>query len=182
MLLESTRAKLGWQAPNFVLQDPQGQAFELRQQLGDKGLVIAFICNHCPYVQALVGRLVEAAQQLQALGVNVLALMSNDYHTYQQDSPENMQRFAAQHNFSFPYLVDHDQQVARAYGAVCTPEFYGLNALGELQYRGRLDDAGMTNNKQRKQELLEAMELIAATGQGPEQQWPSLGCSLKWRR
>ena len=159
----------GWQAPDFTLSDPDGQAVSLRAQLGDKGLLIAFICNHCPYVQRIADRLTSDAQALIGDGINVIAIMSNDYETYTADAPDKMTAFAERHRFPFPYLVDHDQSVARAYGAACTPDFFGLNAKGDLQYRGRLD------------ELVPAMRQIADTGEGPREQIPSMGCSIKWR-
>lgn len=143
--------------------------------------MIAFICNHCPYVQRIADRLAADTQLLMNEGVNVLAIMSNDYRYVEADSPANMQRFAAKHQFAFPYLVDEDQSVGKRYGAVCTPDFFGFNAKGELQYRGRLDDARMGNADNRTPELVNAMRQIAETGQGPKQQTPSMGCSIKWR-
>jgi hypothetical protein len=114
-------------------------------------------------------------------GINVVALMSNDYRDYSADNPENMALFAAQHSFPFLYLVDEDQRVGKAFGAICTPDFFGLNHLGELQYRGRIDDAQMGDASKRSPELLDAMRLIAQTGHGPKQQTASMGCSIKWR-
>ncbi|MGB1238345.1 MAG: thioredoxin family protein [Pseudomonadales bacterium] len=181
MLMDTPICDFGWKAPDFSLQDTSGQAFEMAQQLGDKGLLIAFICNHCPYVQAIAERLAQDCDELMAAGVNVLAIMANDYHTYSADSPAKMQYFAEVHHFNFPYLIDETQEVARAYGAVCTPDFFGFNAQGELQYRGRLDSAAMGDPTDRDRELVRAMLQIAETGQGPEQQMASMGCSIKWR-
>ena len=181
MLLNTPICNFGWKAPSFSLKDPDGTTYSLESQIGDKGLLIAFICNHCPYVQAIIGRLVADAQVLQQEGINVLAIMSNDYTYVRADSPENMKRFATRHQFAFPYLVDEDQSVGKAYGAVCTPDFFGFNARGELQYRGRLDDARMGDPTHRKTELLDAMRLVASTGAGPQQQTPSMGCSIKWK-
>lgn len=181
MLLDTPICDVGWQAPDFTLNDVDGKAYSMRENLGDKGLLIAFICNHCPYVQAVIRRLVADAKILIDEGVNVLAVMSNDYHSYPVDAPEKMKQFAQAHGFSFPYLVDEDQQVAKQYGAVCTPEFFGFNAQGELQYRGRLDDARMGDASNRQPELLDAMRLIAKTGLGPKEQFPSMGCSIKWQ-
>ena len=181
MLLDTPICDFGYQAPDFTLKTPTGQTYTLSEQLGDKGLLIAFICNHCPYVQRIAGRLAADTQLLMNEGVNVLAIMSNDYRYVEADSPANMQRFAAKHQFTFPYLVDEDQSVGKRYGAVCTPDFFGFNAKGELQYRGRLDDARMGNADNRTPELVAAMRQIAETGQGPKQQTPSMGCSIKWR-
>ncbi len=181
MLLDTPICDFGWQAPDFTLKDPNGNRFSLRDQLGDKGLLIAFICNHCPYVKAIGQRLAADTAELMAAGINVLAIMSNDYRDYPADSPENMLKFAAQYGFKFPYLVDEDQSVGKAYGAVCTPDFFGFNKEGGLQYRGRLDDARMGDGAGRTRELVNAMLQIAETGQGPQEQTPYMGCSIKWR-
>jgi len=180
MLLDTPLCDFGWQAPDFTLQDPDGKSYTLSEQLGDKGLLIAFICNHCPYVQAIAERLAADARELQAQGINVLAVMSNNYHSIPADSPQNMKKFAQQYGFTFPYLIDEDQSVGQAYNAVCTPDFFGFNQLGELQYRGRLDDAGRGNSNNRNKELLNAMLQISTTGQGPKEQVASMGCSIKW--
>ncbi|MEL7153732.1 MAG: thioredoxin family protein [Pseudomonadota bacterium] len=181
MLLDTPICDFGWKAPDFILSDPDGQSFTMSEHLGDKGLLIAFICNHCPYVVAIAERLASDAKELMAEGINVLAIMSNDYSRVTTDSPENMKRFAAKYGFAFPYLVDEDQSVARAYDAVCTPDFFGLNAKGELQYRGRIDDAKMGDPSGRTRELVDAMRMIAKTDEGPRQQQASMGCSIKWR-
>lgn len=181
MLLDTPICDFGWQGPDFTLKDADGNAFTMSEQLGEKGLLIAFICNHCPYVQRIADQLAEDTQQLIAEGINVLAIMSNDYRMFESDSPENMKRFAQQKGFSFPYLIDEDQSVGKAYGAVCTPDFFGFNHQGELQYRGRLDDARIGDEKERVPELLNAMRLIAETGHGPKVQTASMGCSIKWR-
>ena len=181
MLLDTPICDFGWKAPDFTLKDPDGKPFTMSQSLGDKGLLIMFICNHCPYVQAIATRLAADTQTLMDEGIQVAAVMSNDYRSVQADSPVNMKRFAAHYGFTFPYLVDEDQAVGRAYGAVCTPDFFGLNNNGELQYRGRLDDARLGSAAQREPELLNAMRQIALTGKGPERQTASIGCSIKWR-
>lgn len=189
MLLGTPICDFGWKAPEFTLLDPDGNRFTMSEQLGDKGLLIAFICNHCPYVQAIADRFSEDSKELQAAGINVLAIMSNDYHRVASDSPPNMKKFAQQHDFSFPYLIDEDQSVGQAYAAVCTPDFFGLNKEGELQYRGRLDSAAMDDlagqesgqKSNREKELVDAMLQIAATGHGPKDQVASMGCSIKWR-
>ena len=153
----------------------------MSEHLGDRCLLIAFICNHCPYVKNIADRLASDTRELMDQGINVLAVMSNDYASYQADSPENMKHFAAQHGFAFPYLVDEDQSVGKAYDAKCTPDFFGFNKSGELQYRGRLDDARMGDPAGRTRELVDAMRMIAETGQGPREQTASMGCSIKWR-
>jgi len=181
MLLDTPICDFGWKAPDFELKDPDGKAYRMRDHLGDKGLLIAFICNHCPYVKAIGENLAKDTDLLMAEGINVLAVMSNDYHDYEADSPANMKRFAAHYGFKFPYLVDEDQSVGKAYGAVCTPDFFGLNKDGELQYRGRLDNWGMRPEGARVAELLNEMRMIGETGSGPKRQAPSMGCSIKWR-
>ena len=180
MLLDTPICDFGWQAPDFTLKDPDGKSFTLSQSLGEKGLLIMFICNHCPYVQAIASRLVADTQALMNEGINVAAVMSNDYRYVPADSPVNMKRFATQHGFNFPYLVDEGQVVGRTYGAICTPDFLGFNKNGELQYRGRLDNALMGSATQRQPELINAMQQIALTGKGPQNQYPSVGCSIKW--
>lgn len=149
--------------------------------MGPKGLLVAFICNHCPYVVAVIDRLAADMKTLQADGVGCVAIMSNDYRAVPADAPDKMEIFARQHGLEAPYLVDHDQTVGRAFGAVCTPDFFGFDQSGGLQYRGRLDDVGMRGGAEtREPELLDAMRLVASTGQGPAEQWPSMGCSIKW--
>ena len=180
MLLDTPICDFGWQAPDFTLADADGQSHVLASLMGENGLLIAFICNHCPYVKAIIDRLVEDTDTLRRSGVNTVAIMPNDYHRHPDDSPAKMKEFARLHKMSFPYLVDETQQVARAYGAVCTPDFFGLNAAGQLQYRGRLDDARMGAADNRQPELLAAMQMVATTGKGPAQQTPSMGCSIKW--
>ncbi len=180
MLLDTPLCNFGWQAPDFTLKDPDGAPYRLADHLGGKGLLVAFICNHCPYVVAIAERLASDTALLMDEGVNVLAVMSNDYRIVRADSPPEMKKFAAHYGFAFPYLVDEDQSVGRAYGAVCTPDFFGFNGKGELQYRGRLDDAKMGDPAGRSPELLNAMRQVAETGHGPQTQYPSMGCSIKW--
>jgi hypothetical protein len=140
-----------------------------------------FICNHCPYVKAVLDRIVRDAADLKPLGVNTVAIMSNDPTDYPEDSFENMKAVAEQQGFSFPYLIDRTQQVAKAYGAVCTPDFFGYNAAGELQYRGRLDASRKeAAPADAHRDLFEAMKAVAETGKGPDEQIPSMGCSIKW--
>jgi len=181
MLLATPICDFGWKAPDFTLKNTHGKGFTMSEQLGDKGLLILFICNHCPYVQRIAPRLAEDMQCLMDQGINVLAIMSNDYQLVEQDSPENMNKFSKQYGFTFPYLVDQTQSVGKQYKAVCTPDFFGFNSKGELQYRGRLDDANRGDASNRVPELVNAMRQIAATGKGPEKQKTSMGCSIKWR-
>lgn len=181
MLLDTPICDFGWKAPDFTLQTPQGDSVTMSNHLGDKGLLVMFICNHCPYVQRIGERLAHDTSLLMAEGINVLAVMSNDYLSYQQDSPENMIKFAQKYNFSFPYLVDEGQVVGQQYKAICTPDFFGFNRFGQLQYRGRLDNINNANVAQREPELVNAMRQIASTDKGPQTQHPSMGCSIKWR-
>lgn len=171
----------GWKAQAFSLPDLDGKLHSLDDLAGDRGTLIAFICNHCPYVVAVIDRLVEDIKVLQAEGIGAAAIMSNDYARYTDDSPDRMREFAMAHGFTFPYLLDEDQSVARTYDAVCTPDFFGFNSEMELQYRGRIDDARMGDPTGRKTEMLDAMRLIAKTGEGPREQIASMGCSIKWR-
>lgn len=180
MLLDTPICDFGWQAPDFTLFTADGVEHNLTDSIGENGLLIAFICNHCPYVKAIADRLVADVKELQREGINVVAVMSNDYRYVPADSPENMLEFSQHYGFTFPYLVDEKQVVGKAYGAVCTPDFFGFNNKAELQYRGRLDSAGLSNSKDRVRELVNAMKLIAKTSVGPEKQVPSMGCSIKW--
>jgi len=181
MLQDTPICDFGWKAQEFTLKDAYGETFTMSDYLGEKGLLLVFICNHCPYVIKIAKRLAEDTKLLIDEGINVLAIMSNDYEAYPEDSPENMRRFAMEHGFSFPYLVDEDQKVAKTYGAVCTPDFFGFNVNGELEYRGRLDDAHMGDALDRTPELINAMRMIATSGNGPKEQIPSMGCSIKWK-
>lgn len=181
MLLDTPLCDFGWKAPDFTLQNVDGESFTMSQHLGEKGLLIMFICNHCPYVQRIGMRLADDMQLLISEGINVLAIMSNDYQLVEKDSPANMKLFAKKYGFTFPYLVDHTQSVGRQYDAICTPDFFGLNSEGELQYRGRLDDLSSGDATNRTPELVNAMRQIALTGQGPTTQHASMGCSIKWR-
>lgn len=182
VLLDSHICDFGWSAPDFDLATPGGDRHSLASLMGENGLLLAFICNHCPYVKAIIDRLVADASVLQAEGIGVAAIMPNDFFAYPADAPDKMVAFAETHGFTFPYLVDADQSVARAYGAVCTPDFFGFNAARELQYRGRLDDTKMQGDAtNRTPELLAAMRQVAKTGHGPEAQEPAMGCSIKWK-
>ncbi len=180
MLLDTPVGNLGLKAQDFALDDAHGTRVTLNDAMGEKGLLVAFICNHCPYVKAIADRLATDAKALMADGIGVVAINSNDPKIVPEDSPPNMIRFAEQHGFGFPYVIDADQKVAETYGAVCTPDFFGFNADGELQYRGRLDSAGMNDPTGRTPELVNAMRAIAESGKGPAEQHPSMGCSIKW--
>ena len=181
MAAESTVGALGWKARDFRLTGTDGRVYSLADVKGPKGTVVVFICNHCPYVKAIVPRLVRDASELQVHGIGVAAICSNDARDYPADSFDNMKAFAEAHGFTFPYLHDESQEVARAYAAVCTPDFFGFNAADELQYRGRLDESKTTLVANARRELYEAMSAVAETGQGPREQIPSMGCSIKWR-
>lgn len=171
-----------WPAPDFSLPGTDGKTYRLADVAGENGTLIMFICNHCPYVLAVLDRIIRDATDLRAIGVGVAAICSNDARTYPADSFDNMRKMATDHAFPFPYLHDEDQSVARAYHAVCTPDFFGFAASGGLQYRGRLDasraSAGPTDLRR---DLFEAMKQVAGTGQGPLDQTPSMGCSIKWK-
>ena len=172
----------GWQAPDFRLPATDGRSYTLSDIAGPKGTLVMFICNHCPYVLAVLDRIIRDARDVQGLGVGVAAICSNDAAAYPEDSFDNMQRMAREKGFPFPYLHDEDQSVARAWGAACTPDFFGFNAAGELQYRGRLDASGRNPAPEgARRELYEAMKQVAETGQGPREQVPSMGCSIKWK-
>lgn len=172
----------GRKAIDFDLPGTDGRRHSLATAKGPNGLLVMFICNHCPYVKAVRSRLIRDAKDLQAEGVGVIAINSNDAATYPDDSFENMKRIAEQYAYPFPYVWDENQAVARAYGAVCTPDFFGFNANLELQYRGRLDASRKeTAPEGARRDLYEAMLQVARTGQGPAEQIPSMGCSIKWR-
>ena len=172
----------GWKAPDFDLPGVDGTRYTLANARGPHGLLVMFICNHCPYVKAVRERIIRDAKDLQAQGVGVIAINSNDATGYPDDSFENMQHIAEQYRYPFPYVWDESQAIAKAYGAVCTPDFFGFNARLELQYRGRLDESRKeTAPEGARRDLFEAMAQVARTGRGPAEQIPSMGCSIKWR-
>lgn len=172
----------GWQAPDFTLPATDGKSYGLRDVAGPNGTLVMFICNHCPYVLAVLDRILRDARDLAPLGIGVAAICSNDAATHPDDSFENMRKMAERHDFPFPYLHDESQDVARAWGAACTPDFFGLSAKGALQYRGRLDASGARPAApDARRELYEAMRQIAETGEGPRDQIASMGCSIKWK-
>ncbi len=172
----------GRAAVDFRLLGIDGREWSLQDCRGPAGTLVMFICNHCPYVKAVRRRIVRDAAELQAHGIRTVAIMPNDPEEYAEDSFDNMAAVAKKYAFSFPYLMDETQEVARAYGAVATPDFFGYNADLKLQYRGRLDASGMVAVPKARRELFQAMVQVAETGAGPQQQTPSMGCSIKWRR
>ena len=171
----------GRKAHHFALPGIDGKTYTLADVRGPKGTLVAFICNHCPYVRAVIGRLVTEANALREIGIGTIAIMPNDTAAYAEDSFDNMQAFAARHGFTFPYVIDATQDTARAYGAQCTPDFFGFNGADELQYRGRLDASRTTLVANARRDLFEAMQQVAQTGGGPQDQIPSMGCSIKWK-
>jgi peroxiredoxin len=172
----------GWKAPSFSLPATDGKTYDLSDVSGPNGTLVMFICNHCPYVLSVLDRIIRDAHDLQAMGVGVAAISANDVVAYPQDSFENMGKMAIEHGFPFPYLYDEPQDVARAYDAACTPDFFGFNRDLELQYRGRLDASGRNAGpSDLRRDLFEAMKLVVEIGQGPKDQIASMGCSIKWK-
>lgn len=171
----------GAPAPGFSLPGIDGRTWTLESCKGPNGLLVMFICNHCPYVKAINEKLVRDTSELRGLGVNSVAIMSNDPTDYPEDSFENMKVVSDEFGYPFPYLLDETQEIARAYGAVCTPDFFGYNSRLELQYRGRLDESGRNPDAGKsRRDLFLAMKQVAETGQGPADQTASIGCSIKW--
>ena len=179
-MMNTTHA-IGWKAKDFTLQGIDGRTYSLADIRGPKGTLVIFICNHCPYVKASINRIVMEANALHEMGVGTIAIMPNDTDAYPEDSFDNMKAFATRYGLGFPYVIDTTQEVARAYGARCTPDFFGFNARDELQYRGRLDASRMTPLPNARRDLFEAMKQVAKTGLGPKEQLPSMGCSIKWK-
>ncbi len=182
MAANSSLCDFGWKAADFSLMGIDGEERALEDLAGPNGTLVMFICNHCPYVVGAIDRIVRDATDLKAHGVATVAIMSNDTEAYPADSFAKMKLFAAAHGFAFPYLIDESQAVARAYNAVCTPDFFGFNKALELQYRGRIDAGGRNApGDGAARELFEAMVGVSRTGKGPAEQFASLGCSIKWR-
>ena len=181
MSVSTPICNFGEKSHEFRLQSTEGKLVSLSDVKGKNGYLIMFICNHCPYVQAIINFLVNDVKYLESIGVKSVAIMSNDTKNYPEDSFENMKKFAKENNFNFPYLYDEDQEIAKKYSAVCTPDFFGYNKNSELQYRGRILDAKKLKPVDKGEtELKKAMKLIAETGKGPQEQIPSMGCSIKW--
>lgn len=180
--LETPVCKFNEAIVPFSLPGVDGAIWTSENCRGEKGLLVMFICNHCPYVKAIRDRLVRDVCELMTYGINSVAIMSNDPSEYEEDSFDNMKQVAQRFDFPFPYLLDETQQVAKAYGAVCTPDFFGYNAKLQLQYRGRFDASGKQAAPQAvKRDLFDAMKQVAQTGHGPKQQMSSIGCSIKWK-
>lgn len=180
--LQTPICDFGKKAVDFSLPGVDGQTWTLEKCRGENGLLIMFISNHCPYVKAILKKLVRDTGDLRALGINSVAIMPNDTVAYPEDSFSNMLEVSKRNAFSFPYLLDETQRVSKSFEAVCTPDFFGYNSDMELQYRGRLDAAGpRSEDDGQTRELYEAMKQVAETGRGPESQTPSMGCSIKWR-
>jgi peroxiredoxin len=178
---ETPVCDFGKPAPAFALPGVDGRTHTLESARGPNGLLVMFICNHCPYVKAVLDRILRDARELETHGVNSIAIMANDPTDYPEDSFDNMKRIARDLEFPFPYVLDETQEVAKAYGAVCTPDFFGYNKDLELQYRGRLDESRKEPVAGARRDLFEAMKQVAETGRGPRDQVPSMGCSIKWK-
>ncbi|MGB4107888.1 MAG: thioredoxin family protein [Alphaproteobacteria bacterium] len=181
-LLHTPTKDNSFYAAPFSLKDVSDKTLSWDSVKGENGTLVMFICNHCPYVKGVIDRLVEDCKILQKAGIGCVAIMPNDTENYPDDSFENMQKFAKKHGFTFPYVIDETQQTAKAYGAVCTPDLFGFNAEGRLEYRGRVDSAGPNPaNDGTVRELREAMLQVAETGKAPAKQTPAMGCSIKWK-
>ena len=181
MSAESAICEFGWEAVDFDLPGVDGKRYNLAAARGPQGLLVIFICNHCPYVKAVRERLIRDCRELASHGIGCIAISCNDPADYPEDSFENMKLVATKYGYTFPYVFDESQEVAKAYGAMCTPDFFGFNASLELQYRGRLDASRRELVPSARRELSEAMVQIARTGKGPAEQIPSIGCSIKWK-
>ena len=182
-LLKTPICDFGLNAIDFKLKSIDGELLTLNDVKGDNGTLIMFICNHCPYVKAIIRELADDCTKLKEDGINSVAIMSNDTKNYPEDSFENMKKFSDRYNFSFPYLIDETQNVAKDYGAVCTPDFFGYNNKLELQYRGRIRELkDLKPISSGESDLLKAMNLIIKTGSGPKNQIPSMGCNIKWTK
>ena len=172
----------GWKAPEFNLRGIDGKRYTPENICGKNGLLVMFICNHCPYVKSIRERIVRDTRELLQHGINSIAIMSNDPIEYEEDSFENMRKIAEQYSYPFPYVWDETQQTAKDCGAVCTPDFFGFNAKLELQYRGRLDASRKDTVVDAPRDLFNAMLQVARTGHGPLEQIASMGCSIKWKK
>ena len=183
VLTKTPICNFGEKANTFKLKGTDGKIHKLEDRLGKNGLLVMFICNHCPYVKAVIKNIVNDCKFMEKEGLKSIAIMTNDTKNYPEDSFENMIAFSKKHGFTFPYLIDETQEVAKKYGAVCTPDFFGYNNKLELQYRGRikeLKDLKPVGNSE--SDLLKAMRLVIKTGKGPKEQIPSMGCNIKWTK
>ena len=180
MPVQTPICDFGKKALPFELKSTENKVISLDDISGENGTLIMFICNHCPYVKSIISRIIRDTEELKQFGINSVGIMSNDPNEYEEDSFDNMKKLSLDHNFPFPYLIDETQEIARAYGAVCTPDFFGYNDKLGLQYRGRLDESRKESVDGAKRELFEAMKQISITGKGPDNQIPSMGCSIKW--
>ena len=183
MPVNASECEFGWKAKEFDLLSTDDEFYSLNSLKGEKGTVVAFICNHCPYVIAIAKRLSFEAKELKKIGVNTCAIMSNDIQAYPEDSFENMKKFSSKYDFDFQYLYDSTQEVAKKFNAICTPDFFGFNKNLELKYRGRIDSGVMKNTNEHiiRRELFNAMETIVKLNIGPKEQFNSFGCSIKWK-
>ena len=182
MPLQTPICDFGKKAIPFKLKSTENKIISLNEIKGQNGILIIFICNHCPYVKAITKDIVEDCKELKNIGINSVAICSNDPDSYPEDSFENMIKFSKDNNFDFPYLIDDTQEIAKAYDAVCTPDFFGYNKNLELQYRGRSRELkNLVPIRNGESDLLKAMKQIVKTGEGPKKQIPSLGCSIKWK-
>ena len=182
--LETPICNFGWMAPDFSLKGIDEKNYSFSDVKGENGTLVMFICNHCPYVKSVIGRIVEDCKILQENAIGIIAIMSNDVNDPKyghEDSFENMIKFSKNNQFSFPYVYDETQETGREYDAVCTPDFFGFNSNNKLQYRGRLESSKQELVPNARKELLEAMLQVAKNGKGPKEQIPSIGCSIKWK-
>ena len=181
VLTKTPICNFGEKPHSFELKDVSEKTYNFKDLVGEKGTLIMFICNHCPYVKAVIKDIVYDADKLKNLNINTVAVMSNDTKNYPDDSFENMIKFSKMNKFNFPYLFDETQEIAKKYGAVCTPDFFGYNGNLELQYRGRIRELkDLKPVSTGESDLFNAMKMIAETGRGPQKQIPSMGCNIKW--
>ena len=181
VLTKTPLCNFGEKPHSFSLKGVDDKIYKLEDCLGNKGTVVMFICNHCPYVKAIIKNIVDDSNKLKNFGVNVIAIMSNDTKNYPDDSFDKMKEFAKDNKFNFPYVIDETQEIAKKFGAVCTPDFFGYNSNNELQYRGRMRELKeLKPVSDDESDLFKAMKLIAQTGKGPKNQIPSMGCNIKW--